>query len=74
MSLKDSLVKPEKFKPRSWLDQMKEELSPEDFDWLIDCINNPKDFSGMYLSTKLTELGYPVSVSTINNLRKANRG
>lgn len=74
MSLKDSLIKPEKFKPRSWLDQMKEELAQEDFIWLIECINNPKDFSGLYLSRKLTELGHPVSVSTINNLRKVDRG
>jgi len=74
MSLKDSLTKPERFKPKSWLDQMKEELSEEDFSWLLDCINNPKDFSGLYLSRKLTELGHPVSVSTINNLRRDIRG
>ena len=70
MSLKDSLIKPIKHKPKNWLDEIKAKMSEEDFNWLLECVSNAEDFSGAYLSSKLTELGYPVSTTTINKLRQ----
>ena len=74
MSLKESLVKPVRYKHKSWLEQMQEELSAEDFAWLMECLQNKRDFSGAYLAKKLTELGHEVSHTTINAIRSNLRG
>jgi hypothetical protein len=70
MALKDVLTKPVKFKPKSWLEIMAEQLDPEDYQWLVDCIADTTNYSGSYIASKMTQAGYPVSPTTINNLRK----
>ena len=71
MPLKDVLVKPVKEKQSTWFDVISQQLDKEDLDWLMDCLKNKRDFSGVYIAEKLTEAGYPVSSTTINNLRKS---
>jgi hypothetical protein len=74
MALKELLVKPVRYKHKSWLEQKKEELSAEDFEWLMECLHNKRDFSGTYLAKKLTELGHEVSHTTINAIRSNLHG
>ena len=71
MALKDVLVAPSKAKPVTWFDTIAEQLDKEDFDWLMECLKNKRDYSGVYIAEKLTEAGYPVSSTTINNIRKS---
>jgi len=71
MPLKDVLVKPTKAKQSTWFDIISQQLDKEDLDWLMDCMKNKHDFSGVYISEKLTEAGYAVSSTTINKLRKS---
>lgn len=71
MALKDVLTKQVKSKPISWLEQVQQQLDSEDFEWLVACLKNKTDYSGTYIADKMTEAGYPVSPTTINNLRKS---
>jgi len=70
MALKDVLVKQQKAKPKNWLESISEELDKEDFEWLLACLKNHKDFSGTHIANKLTEAGHPVSPTTINKIRQ----
>lgn len=70
MALKDVLTQPVRHKPKTWLDLMEEQLDKEDFDWLMDCIKNTATYSGSYIASKMTQAGYVVSPTTINNIRK----
>lgn len=70
MALRDVLKKQEKAKPKTWLEVLSEELDKEDYEWLIECLKNRKDFSGVYIANKLTEAGYPVSSTTVNQTRQ----
>ena len=70
MALKDVLVKQVKPKASTWFDTISTQLDKDDLDWLMDCLRNKHDYSGVYIAEKLTEAGYPVSSTTINNIRK----
>jgi len=74
MSLKDVLVTPTKHRPASWYDNMKAVLDKEDIAWLDSCLDNKALFSGAYIAEKLTQAGYPVSATTVNNTRKQRNG
>lgn len=71
MALKDLLIAQPKQSPnRSWLQEMELQLDAEDYQWLLDCLKNEKDFSAHNLARQLTKLGYPVSNSTISKIRR----
>jgi hypothetical protein len=70
MALKDVLTKPTKFKPKSWLEMMSEQLEKDDYEWLLDCLHNHSEYSGSYIAEKMTQAGHPVSATTVNNTRK----
>jgi hypothetical protein len=74
MSLKDVLVTPTKQKPANWYDNIKAILDKEDLQWLEACLDNRALFSGAYIAEKLTQAGYPVSATTINQTRKQRNG
>jgi hypothetical protein len=70
MALKDILTAEPKRESKDWLHSMKKQLDEEDYEWLMSCILNEQDYSAHYLARKLTQLGYPVSNSTISKIRK----
>lgn len=71
MALRDELIaEPKQHATKSWLQQMEEQLDAEDYQWLLDCLKNEKDFTAHSLARQLTKLGYPVSNSTISKIRK----
>lgn len=74
MALKDILTKQEKFRPANWYETTIAVLDKEDREWLDACLRDTRNFSGVYISDKLTEAGFPVSPTTINNIRKALLG
>ena len=74
MALKDVLTKPVKFRPANWYETTIAVLDKEDREWLDACLRDTRNFSGVYIADKLTEAGFPVSVTTINNLRKTLNG
>jgi hypothetical protein len=74
MALKDVLTKPVKFRPANWYEVTVTQLDKEDREWLDACLADTANFSGVYIANKLTEAGYPVSSTTINNLRKTING
>jgi len=74
MPLKDVLTPPVKQRPANWYDSMKATLDEADLEWLDACLENKALFSGAYIAEKLTQAGYPVSATTINQTRKQNRG
>lgn len=71
MALKDVLVKQVQAKPKTWFDTISEQLDKDDLEWLMECLKNKREFSGVYIADKLTEAGYPVSSTTINSFRKS---
>jgi hypothetical protein len=70
MALKDLLTAEPKPEPKGWLHLIKKQLDEEDYEWLLACLKNEQDYSAHYLARKLTQLGYPVSNSTISKVRK----
>lgn len=70
MALKDILTAEPKPESRDWLSKIKKQLDEEDYEWLTNCLKNEQDYSAHYLARKLTQLGYPVSNSTISKIRK----
>jgi hypothetical protein len=69
MGLKKILVRPEPYKNANWFDSMARTMDKEDFTYLLDCLKDPA-FSNAYLANKLTEAGYPVSRTTIADVRR----
>jgi hypothetical protein len=70
MALKDLLTIEPKPESKGWLAKMEKQLDAEDYEWLLSCLKNEQDYSAHYLARKLTQLGYPVSNSTISKIRK----
>ncbi len=68
MTLKKILVKPEPTRSPSWLDKAEHLMDKEDYEYLIQCLNDIS-FSNTYLAKKITEAGYPVSRTTIADIR-----
>jgi len=68
MTLKNILVKPLPARIPSWLDKTEQLMDKEDYDYLIQCLNDTS-FSNAYLAKKITEAGYPVSRTTIADIR-----
>lgn len=73
MALKDVLVQTDKFRPASWLDITLAELDKEDAEWLLACLKD-RSYTAAYIARVVTEYGYPVSSTTINNIRRGKVG
>jgi hypothetical protein len=67
--LKNILTRPETYRVPNWIDQAKATMDGDDYDYLVECLND-STFSNAYLANKLTEAGYPVSRTTIANIRQ----
>lgn len=74
MALKDVLTKPAKAKNPTWYEITSSQLDKEDLAWLNSCLDNTIEFSGSYIAQAMTKAGYPVSSTTINQLRKQRNG
>lgn len=71
MALKDQLIaQPKAPAAKSWLQLMEEQLDAEDYEYLLACLKDARNFSAHALARQLTKLGYPVSNSTISKIRK----
>lgn len=74
MALKDVLVIQPQKRPKTWLETTQQKMTEEDYAWLLACLNDFENFSGAYIAKKLTEAGYPISITTINQIRQTLRG
>lgn len=74
MALKDVLTKPVRPSNATWYETTSSQLDKEDLAWLDSCIDNVLEFSGSSIARAMTKAGYPVSSTTINNLRKQRSG
>lgn len=74
MALKDVLTKPVRVKNPTWYEITSSQLDKEDLLWLDSCLDNKLEFSGSYIAQAMTKAGYPVSSTTINQLRKQRHG
>lgn len=70
MALQDALPKPVKAKPIGWYEQLTAQLDKDDQEYLDSCLADTTNYSGAYIARKLTQAGYPVSTTTINEYRK----
>jgi len=68
MSLKNIVVKQEPVKSPSWLDKAERLMDKEDYEYLIQCLKDVS-FSHTYLAKKVTEAGYPISRTTVADIR-----
>lgn len=64
MALKDVLVLPEPQARKSAVERILEALDEDDALYLNSCLVNPA-FSHVYIASKLTQAGYPVSDASI---------
>lgn len=69
MGLKKILVKPEPYRNANWWDSIALKMDKEDYNYLLECLKD-SSFSNAYLANKLTEAGYPVSRTTIADVRR----
>lgn len=67
MSLRDTLVKPVKNR-ETWIKQAKQKMDKDDWNYFVEVLKDT-EFSCSYIARKMTEAGYPVSGTTISNLR-----
>lgn len=74
MALKDVLTKPARVKNPTWYEIISSQLDKDDLAWLDSCLDNSIDFSGSYIAQAMTKAGYPVSSTTINQLRRQRNG
>lgn len=64
MALKDVLVPPAPVERKNAVEKILEVLDEDDAVYLNSCLVNPA-YSNLYIATKLTQAGYPISDASV---------